>query len=172
MEKFLILVCLVVSSSLSLVAQDDAISKYFDKYLDDEKFTVVYITPKAFQMLSKLDLNDPQANEIKGVFQDLRGIRILTLDGQDGRPYYKEAITKVNTAEYDLLMSVRSDGENVRFWTKESGGVISELLMLVGGADEFVMISFIGKIDLHKISKLSNNTQVKGLKFLKEVDKH
>ncbi len=153
---------------LSMVAQTDAITKYFDQYMEDENFTVVYITPKMFQMISKLNLKDKEGMELKEVLQDLKGLRILTTE-KNGLQYYKEAISKFKTNEYELLMTVRDKDENVRFWTKENNGVISELLMLVGGVKEFVMISFIGNISLDKISKLANNLDVDGMEHLKEL---
>lgn len=153
---------------LSMMAQGDAISRYFDQYVDDENFTVVYITPKMFQMISKLDLKDKDAREIKEVLQELKGLRILTTE-KNALQYYKEAISKFKTNEYELLMTVRDKDENVRFWTKENNGNISELLMLVGGVKEFVMISFIGNIDLNKISKLANHMDVDGIEHLKDL---
>lgn len=154
---------------LSINAQNDAIAKYFDQYVEDENFTVVYITPKMFQMIAKLDLKDREAQELKEVLQDLKGLRILTTE-KNALHYYKEAISKFKTQEYELLMTVRDKDENVRFWTKETpNGNISELLMLVGGVKEFVMISFMGNIDLNKISKLANNMNVDGMEHLKEL---
>lgn len=172
MMKKLMLIMLFCTSltPLSIWAQTDAITQYFDKYMDDENFTVVYITPKMFQMISKLDLKDPDAKEIKEVLQDLKGLRILQTE-KNAMQYYKEVIAKFKPTEYELLMTVRDKGENVRFWTKESGGVISELLMLVGGVKEFVMISFIGNISLDKISKLANKMDVDGMEHLKELKK-
>lgn len=162
------IVILTLSIPLSMQAQNDAISKYFDQYVDDDNFTVVYITPKMFQMISKLDLKDKDARDIKEVLQDLKGLRILTTE-KNGLQYYKEAISKFKTNEYELLMTVRDKDENIRFWTKESGGIISELLMLVGGTKEFVMISFIGNIDLDKISKLANKMNVDGMEHLDQL---
>ena len=172
MMKKLMLIMLFCTSltPLSIWAQTDAITQYFDQYMDDENFTVVYITPKMFQMISKLDLKDPDAKEIKEVLQDLKGLRILQTE-KNAMQYYKEVIAKFKPTEYELLMTVRDKGENVRFWTKESGGVISELLMLVGGVKEFVMISFIGNISLDKISKLANKMDVDGMEHLKELKK-
>jgi CII-binding regulator of phage lambda lysogenization HflD len=57
----------------------------------------------------------------------------------------------------------------VRFWTKENNGIINELLMLVGERNEFTMISFIGSIDLNKISKLSNKVKIDGMEHLKDI---
>ena len=151
-------------------AQTDAITRYFDKYLEDENFTVVYITPKMFQMIAKLDLKDKDAQDVKDVLKDLKGLRILQTQ-INARQHYKEVMTQFNAAEYELLMTVRDKDENVRFWTKETGGNISELLMLVGNAKEFTLISFIGNIDLNKISKLANKTKIDGLEHLKNLKK-
>lgn len=171
MKKVMLIMLLCTAlTPLSIWAQTDAITQYFDKYMDDENFTVVYITPKMFQMISKLDLKDPDAREIKEVLQDLKGLRILQTE-KNSLEYYKEVIAKFKPTEYELLMTVRDKGENVRFWTKESGGIISELLMLVGGVKEFVMISFIGNISLDKISKLANKMDVDGMEHLKELKK-
>ena len=171
MKKIMLMLLFCTAlTPLSIWAQTDAITQYFDQYMDDENFTVVYITPKMFQMISKLDLKDPDAKAIKEVLQDLKGLRILQTE-KNAMQYYKEVIGKFKPTEYELLMTVRDKGENVRFWTKESGGVISELLMLVGGVKEFVMISFIGNISLDKISKLANKMNVDGMEHLKDLKK-
>ena len=157
-----------ISTLTKTTAQSDAITRYFDKYLDDESFTVVYITPKMFQMIAKLDLKDKDMKDVKEALQDLKGLRILQTE-VNALQHYKEVVSQFNVAEYELLMTVRDKGENVRFWTKESNGVISELLMLVGGAKEFTLISFIGNIDLNKISKLANKLKIDGTEHLNKV---
>ncbi len=170
-KSMIVLFVGILLTPLSIWAQEDAITKYFEKYMDDEKFTIVYITPKMFQMISKLNLKDKEGQDIKEVLQDLRGLRILQAD-HNGLQYFKEAINTFKTNEYELLMSVRDKDENVRFWTKENNGIISELLMLVGEKDEFTLISFIGNISLDKISKLSNKIDIDGAEHLKKLKKN
>jgi hypothetical protein len=164
----------LMAAPLSMVAQNNAIEKFFNQYMDDEAFTVVHVTPKMFQMIAKLDIKDKDYADAKSVLQDLRGLWILTTEDNPKAPQlYKEATTKINTQEYELLMTVRDKGDNVRFWTKESNGVINELLMLVGEPTEFTLISFVGKIDLDKISKMSNKIKIDGMEHLKSVkEKH
>ena len=48
--------------------------------------------------------------------------------------------------------------------------MINELLLLVGGKDEFVMVSFIGNIDLNKISKLAKVLDVEGAEHLDKLE--
>ena len=141
-------------------AQDDAITKYFSKYVDDERFTVVYISGKMFQMINKmeLDLDDEEAQAILAVCKDLKGLRILTCEEEGGK-FYQEALKTINTHEYETLMEVREGkSENVKFLVKQSNGgnTLDELLLLVGGDEEdFVLPSFVGKIDLNEVGKLT-----------------
>jgi len=161
---------LILSAGLSTPtqAQADAISKYFSKYMDDERFTVVYISGKMFEMFNKMDidLNDDEAEAILSVVKDMKGLRILTTE-EGGQKFYDEALSIINKNEYEVLMTVREGKkENVQFMIKESGdNVIDELLLLVGGEDEeFVLMSFVGKIDLNEVSKLQKAFDEEGNK--------
>lgn len=148
-------------------AQNDAISKYFDKYMDDESFTVVYVSPKMFSLVSNLELEDMD-DDVKTLLQQIRGLRILTTDVNPMK-YYNEAISKFNVSEYESLMTVRSDDEKVNFLIKSGANdSIEELLLLVGG-DEFVMLSFQGNIDINKISKLAGKMDIKGAEHLDKI---
>ena len=171
MKKLLIACGFLVFGVTASMAQADAITKYFDKYLNDESFSVVYISPKMFDLVSKLDVDDMD-QDTKDVLKDLKGLRILTKNS-DGQKYYQEAMNILNTKEYETLMTVRDGDSNVRFWVKEdpaNSNRINELLLLVGGED-FALISFIGNIDMKKISKLSDKMDVKGMEHLEDLDK-
>jgi hypothetical protein len=162
-----ILLLLVFAIQMPLLAQDNkdninAIDTYFKQYVDDDRFTVVYISGKLFQMLGKLDketLNvegDEEAQALMDIAADMQGLRILTAEvGADA--LYNEAKQKIDTKIYQQLMTVRSrDGDNFELLIRENNeGKIQELLML-GGGDEFVLMSFIGNLDLDKISRLAD----------------
>jgi hypothetical protein len=83
---------------------------------------------------------------------------------------YNEAVKTINTKGYDQLMTVRTEDEKVQFLVKEDADVISELLLLVGEEDEFVMVSFIGNIHLNKISKLAKVLDVQGAEHLEKLE--
>ncbi len=149
---------LLLAASQPAQAQADAISKYFAKYVDDERFTVVYISPKMFQLFDKMDidLDDDEAQAIKNVVKDLQGLRILVAE-ENTMQLYKEASAAINKKEYEVLMTVRNKGEeNVDFLIKDNGGdIINELLMIIGGPEDFVLMSFVGQIDINKISEMA-----------------
>jgi hypothetical protein len=173
MKKTLLLlpICLFLAGALS--AQNDAINRFFTQYMDDERFTVVFVSPKMFSLVSKISTDDPDWEKFRDVVGGLTGLRVLTSDGiGDGMKLYKEALGKVPAAEYEELLTVRDGTENVRIWVKDSGNIINELLLLVGSPDEFVLVSLTGTIDLDKVSNLSKGLDIDGVKHLEKVKKN
>lgn len=167
---FNVVMLLLLNATMSF-AQADAIDKYFSQYVDDERFTVVYISSKMFSLISDLDIDseDEETQMAMEMIQDLRGLRILTVDTLSSQ-FYDEAIQKIDTREYEMLMKVRDGKENVQFFIKDSdGAIINELLLLVGGGDDFVLLSFMGNIDLDKVSALANKIDVKGAEHLDKI---
>jgi len=166
---------LIAFLGMSVSAQSqDAISKYFEKHMDDENFTVVYISAKMFQLLGKLEideLDDGETQAVLEVVKDMRGLRVLTTD-VNAKQMYDEAKATINTKGYEVLMTVRDEGDDVQFLIKDSGDmeIINELLLLVGSEEEFVMVSFVGMISLDKISKLANVLDVEGAEHLDKLE--
>jgi hypothetical protein len=170
MKKLFFLLFVALTSLTNLSAQDDAITRYFSKYMEDDRFTVVYISPKMFDLVSKISTNDPDWEKTREVVRDLKGLRVLVADSiPNGMQLYNEAMKTIPVREYEELITVRDKGENVRIMTKESGGIISELLLLVGEKNQFVMLSFAGKIDLDKISRLAQTLDVEGADQLEKI---
>ena len=169
MKSFILSFMAVVFTTLSASAQQDAITKYFNKYIDDETFNVVYISPKMFSMVSKIEIEDMEP-ELQEVIASMKGLRILHTE-QNALQYYNEALKTINTSEYELLLTARGEGENVRFMVKDNGDIVEELLMIVGGDTDFALLSFIGNIDLKKIGKLAKALDIDNMQYLENLDK-
>ncbi len=169
--KSLFIIPLLLSMGVAS-AQQDAISKFFKIYADDERFSSVYISPKMFQLVSKIKINDMDP-DLQDMLKNITGLHILSTH-QSPKAFYKEAITKINTKEYEELMKIRDKDEDVLFLTKtnSSSDKIEELLMLVGGSDEFSMISFVGDIDLNKIGRLGKSLNIDGSEHLEKIKKN
>jgi Domain of unknown function (DUF4252) len=172
MKQYFFLAALLLAFAQNLGAQTtgtsaSAIDKYFSAYVDDKRFSVVYISPKLFQMLGKIDndifdmKDEQEARVVLDLAKDLQGLRILSTDVTP-ELFYKEARAKINTKEYEVLLTVRDkDGDDVEFFVKETNNIISELLLISKGDDEFSLLSFMGALDLNKITRLA-----------KEIEKH
>lgn len=157
------LVFLFMGAVSGLSAQANAIDKYFKQYVDDENFSVVYVGPTLFRWMKNLgqddDERDSETDAVIKAVEDAQGLRILTTD-INPRQYYDEAKSKINTKEYELLMTVRSkDGDNVEFLGKLKGDAIEELLLMSIGQESFVLLSLVGLLDLADISKIADEIE-------------
>ncbi|MEM9837476.1 MAG: DUF4252 domain-containing protein [Bacteroidota bacterium] len=153
-----LLLCLFLAPAAAQLPQD-AISAYFSEYVDDEDFTVVYISGKVFGLVkdAKLDLEEFDEKEVEAILdivRDVKGIRILLTD-EDVKQHWMEAKKRIPTDHYELLFKVRTkDGDNIEAFVQDENAAISELFLLFGAAKNFGMFSFVGDIDLTKISDL------------------
>lgn len=168
MKKLMSLIALMVFAISISFAQNDAITKYFEKYVDDERFDVVYVSPKMFEMVSKIEIDEMDA-DVQEVIRELKGLRILHTE-QNAKEFYKEAKSKMNFDEYEVIVQARDGNENVRIMVKDEGDIVKELFMLIGGENNFAMISFVGNIDLKKVGKLAKALDVDGLQHLNKLD--
>jgi hypothetical protein len=166
----LVLVLMAVMYSGLVIAQD-AIDKYFKQYADDPTFTSIVISSKMFELFAKMDVGDTESKEMKSAMSGLKGIRILSSDESTSevKTDYIQAIKKVGK-EYELLMSVDEKDEKIRFFIMESGDVIKELLMIVGGNGNLFLMSISGDIDLAKMSSLSKTMNIGGMNYLENID--
>ncbi len=168
MKSLILSFFVIMASSLASIAQEDAIMKYFSKYVDDARFSAVYISPKMFGMVAKIQIEDMEP-EVQEVIRSMKGLRILHTE-QNALQYYNEALKTISTNDYELLLTARENGENVRFMVKDKGDVVEELLMIVGGEKNFALLSFLGNIDLKKIGKLAKALDLNNLQYLDKLD--
>lgn len=148
-----------------------AIDRMFEKYSEREGFTSVYISSRMFSMFNSQNIEDP---DLKNLMNRLKSIRILTVEDSTLNlklNFYEELKKSVDFSEYEELMSVREGNDVTRFLVKETGIVISELLIISGGRSNNSLISIKGDLDLKNISSLSRTIGIQQLENLEKLDK-
>ncbi len=165
--KKLVVGTVMMVMSVAVQAQDNAISKFFSKYQNDESFSQVTVSSKMFGLFTNMDVEKPEDKEVLDAISKIKGLRILGKhETRDSRALYREALSMIPQKEYDELMSVRDKDKDMKFFVKEAGGKISELVMIMGGNEEFMVLSLFGEIDLKQVSKIGHKMNVDGLKNL------
>lgn len=159
---------MVMLFAVASYAQGTPVEKFFESYQDNEEFTMVYVSPKMFKMLAKV-AGDELDSELSNLVKDLKGLKVLTTE-KNTDAIYKEALSRIPTSEYELLMSAREEGQNIKIMTKsKSDDVIEELLLIVGGVDDFALVSFIGNINLSDLAKVASSLDIEGAKHLEKL---
>lgn len=168
MKKFGLLLMLLLLFT-GLQAQDDAISKFFSKYMEDDNFSRVYISPKMMQMAggflkSAGETSDKEAQELGALISKVRGIRILSADKVNGKHLYEEAMGTLMKNKYEDLMDVADKTSNTKFMVREENGIIMELLMISGSSESFTLLSMLGNFTYQDLNILADKTNMPGMK--------
>jgi hypothetical protein len=169
--KKLMIGLVMMAASVIAHAQNDAIAKFFTKYQNDETFSQVTVSGKMFSMMANLDGDTPEEKAMINSISKIKGLKILSKsEARNSRELYKEAISMIPAKDFEELMSVRDKDKDMKFFTKESGGKISELVMVMGGNEEFMVMTIFGEIDLKDISKIGKSVNIEGMENLDKIN--
>jgi hypothetical protein len=123
-----------------------------------------------FSMFAKLDEENKNADN---VIAKLKSIRILSVEDSllnKNLNFYTELSKKLDLSVYEDLMLVKEGPDITRFLIKQTGNIISELLVITGGPAGNSLISIRGDLNLKNISELSKSVGLEELKSLDKVD--
>ncbi len=167
MKKILLLPILMLVICSYTQAQDDAIQKFFSKYMDDDRFSRVYISPKMMQMaggfLKSNAGTDKDAAELGALIAKVKGIRILSSEEVDGKSLYSQAMATLNKNKYEELMDIQDKGSSLKFMVREEAGLVKELLMISGDGSDFTLLSMLGSFTYQDLNLLAEKTNIPGM---------
>lgn len=150
--------------------QNSAVDKLFDKYSGKEGYTSVFISKYMFSMFSDVD---PENKEFNDLVSKLNSIKILANDDEtnhDGINFYNEIMKELPMKDYKELMVVKEKDQELKFLIKDVNGIITELLLIIGGKNDNALICIQGdNINLKNIAKLSKSMKIDGLENLEKI---
>ena len=163
--KKLIFLFVAACFAFSATAQNNAITKYFSDYQSEASFTKVNVSSKMFSLFTEIDGEDEVEQAVLDAMSKLKGVKALVAEaGADASKLYTDALQRIaKDGSYEELMSVQDNEENIMFMIRNNGDIIAELLMIMQGADDFVVMSLFGEIDLNQIAKISRILKIAGI---------
>ena len=170
MKKITFIILLMVAS-ISGYAQNNVITDLFNQYYDDENFTKVSVSSKMFDLFTEIEPGDKDEEMILRAISKLEGLKILAADSiGNSRKLFDDAVKKISSKGYEELMEVKDAEEDMKFMIMDTNGKITELVMVIGGRKQFIIMSLFGEIDLKSISKLSKSMNIEGLEHLEHIE--
>jgi len=163
-----------------LLNAQSPLDKVFTKYAGQDRFTTVNISKEMFtQFLGMMaNQNDSSSREMKSIIDKLTGLKVVTYD-IDTTDYakavgiYNEFAGLFPASTYKELMAVTEGRDNYRFMTKQdSDGKIGEMVMLMKGKKEVVVISLTGVIDMSNVTKISKSMGIHGMEGFSHMHQH
>lgn len=170
--KRIVLVLATAAMTLVVSAQKDPVGGVFEKYSGKEGYTTVNITGDMLNMMTHMQ----EARTDTAITSKLTSLRILARekDCENNAPVVDlkaEVYDKLDKKEYKEMMSVKESDQDVLILVKEANGRISEMLLLVSGTKESVLIQAKGDVLMSEMADLAGKYQMKGLEQLKKLEK-
>jgi hypothetical protein len=152
-------------------AQENKVDNFFTKYSDQEGFTSVEITKGLFELFSEIDADDPEFDDFQKAVSGLESLKLIAYSTENGSKETRERFgadvkNSIPFSEFKELMVVKDKDANVNFYAKNNQQVVSEMLMVVDGPDEAVLLYLKGNIDLNHIAKLGKSMNLSGISHL------
>jgi len=173
--KTIILIVAVALIPVMGSAQKQVTDNFFKKYSGKEGFTTVNISEKLFELFAAVE--DEESDQYDEMLTRIKGLNILVYENKDKQnlsaKYFNEINTGLQSGYYSELMTIKDGADDVRLLVKESDkkGVITQLLLIVNSAEEFVFINLEGEIDLNEIKDISKSINAEGMEHLEKIDK-
>ena len=162
-----ILVVFTLFYTLHLRAQS-TIESLFAHYSNDKSFTTIQVTGAMLQLLSDDEGTNADDNDISNLAEGLDNILVLTTD-KNCMKHYEAVRKKLDVKTYKILLDMRDAEENVHIYYKNGNKGINELLVLAASPEEFVLVNLVGTIDLAKLKKLSQQSDIIGIDQLEKL---
>ncbi|MEN0003261.1 MAG: DUF4252 domain-containing protein [Bacteroidota bacterium] len=164
MQK-LIVVILFALFSQGLLAQSNAIDALIDKYESREEVSTLNLQGWLFNLVANADDDE----ETTGVSAKINHIQLMVMDEQNlvspkEMKRFKSAIYK---DQYEPLFQIREEKNLVEFLLREEGDLITDVLILVSGKEDFVLLNLSGQLKFSDLNDL--DIQVEGGDHFKKI---
>ncbi|MFK8104949.1 MAG: DUF4252 domain-containing protein [Saprospiraceae bacterium] len=165
MKQLMILVLL--SIPMLSVGQNKAINNFYQKYKTYKNVTNVSLGGWVLKLATKYADDD----EAKEALRHVSRLKVLFMENGNivEKTDVKQLLRQVRNDDFEELMTIQDGKSKVNIFIKENKKAITNLLIVVNGEDDFVLLSLKGELDFEDLSKL--NIDVEGGEYLKKVPK-
>lgn len=176
MKKILIIFAFAFSHFFTMYGQEDKFDKLFDKYQEVEGVTSIKIAKPMFGMLSSLNIDDSQLDQIRPLLSKINGLKILiaespeSSDNSESRKVQsnlsqlsKDISSYLNNLKYSEIMTVNNSGAKIKFLSSEAkDGMLDDLLLSINGdGGENILVKLDGKLSMDDVNKIINSSETK-----------
>lgn len=164
MKQSTLLLILLFASHL-VFGQTDGIRDFYNKYKNAENVTGVKLQGWIIKLAATFT-DDPE--EVR-LLRKISQLRILNMENGNivSRRDYDNLISSLHKDRFEDLMMVKESGQNIQFLIREKGETITNLMILVSGAENFIMLSLEGALKFSDLNDL--NIDIQGAEHFKKL---
>jgi hypothetical protein len=167
---------ILLAMPMALLAQKSSVDSFFSRYSDQKGYTSVEVTKGLFELFTEMDSDDPEFEDFRKAVAGLESLKLLAYSAEKGsmetkEKFYKDIMSSIPFNEYKELMVIRDSDANVNFYAKNNQQVITDMIMVVDGKEQAVILNLTGTIDLNYVAKLGKSMNFEGMNYLEKMKK-
>lgn len=163
--KNLLLALFVMVLPLIGHSQTPAIKAFYDKYKNMENVQDVQLQGWLLNLASTFTDEEEAGRLLKKITQ----LRVLIMEEGNlvNRQEYNALMKDLKKSQFEELIKIKEDGQNIEFMIREQEDTITDVLIVVNGTDDFVMLSLEGKLKFSDLNDL--NIEVEGAEHFQKL---
>lgn len=150
--KNIIIAIAMLAIPMSGFCQHESIENFYNKYIEDEKVTDINLNGWVLSLASLI------ADEETGeeVLSKITQLRIMIAEEKNivTKSDLKKLMKEVRKNSFEDLITVRDGNDRINFMIREKGDKITNVLVIVNGDNEFILLSLEGALNLEDLKKL------------------
>ncbi|MCB0593020.1 MAG: DUF4252 domain-containing protein [Lewinellaceae bacterium] len=143
---------LLALGPLFAFAQPKAIAQFYEKYKQQEHVTDVKLQGWLLEIASSF-ADDEQA---KKILDKITYLRVLVMEEGNlvSASEYKNLLKDIRQSSFEELLKIREGQQDIGFYIREKGDTITDVLLLVNGESQFVLLSLEGLLKFSDLNDL------------------
>ena len=151
--KNILIAIAILAIPMSGFCQHESIENFYNKYIENEKVTDINLNGWVLSLASLI------ADEKTGeeVLEKITQLRIMVADEKNivSKTDLKQLMKDVRKNSFEDLMTVRDGNDRINFMIREKAdGTITNVLVIVNGDTEFILLSLEGALNFEDLKKL------------------
>lgn len=163
--KNTILALFLIGLPLIGMSQTPVIKSFYDKYKNMDKVQDVQLQGWLLELASTFTDEESAGNLLKKITQ----LRVLIMDEGNlvSQQEYKSLLKEVKKSQFEELIQIKDGDQKIEFLIREKGETITDVLVVINGPDDFVMLSLEGKLKFSDLNDL--NIEIEGAEHFQKL---
>ena len=158
------LILAIIALSMPSFAQQ-GIQNFYKKYMTNEKMTNINLSGWVLEMAAKY----ADEGEEKEMLEKITKLRVMIMEDANlvTKTDYSDLIRDIKKDDFESLMNIKEGGDKIDLYIRDDGETITNVLVLVNGDEEFVLLSLEGNLKFSDLNDI--NFDVKSGEVFKKI---
>lgn len=134
------------------IAQSSYINHFYNEYKSQAEVTNLNLGSFMIRLVGTFS----EDQDAKKILKKVTHLRMLVMEDDNlvSSNDYTSLIKGIKSDEFEELIQIRDKGQRIDFFLREDGDTITDVLMILRGDDEFILLSLEGNLQFSDLNNI------------------